>query len=42
MNAILNFHYSKDDPIFKEYIEIVLHSYNIESVIKKLKLKYNL
>jgi len=34
MDSILNFTYNKDD--FKEYIDIVLHSRTIDSVIKKL------
>ena len=39
MNAILNFIYNKDD--YKSYMDIVLHSRNIESVINKLtKIKY--
>jgi len=37
MDAILNFHYKKDQ--YQEYMDIVLHSRNIESVIKKLKYK---
>ena len=34
-DAVLNFIYNKDE--FKDYIDIVLHSRTIESVIKKLK-----
>ena len=37
MDSILNFVYNKDD--FKEYMEIILHSRNKESVLKKLKNK---
>ena len=35
MDAILNFHYKKDD--YKEFMDIILHSRNIPSVIKKLQ-----
>jgi hypothetical protein len=35
MNAILNFHYKKEE--YKEFIDIVLHSRSIPSVIKKLQ-----
>ena len=35
MDAILNFHYKKDE--YKEFIDIVLHSRSIPSVIKKLQ-----
>jgi hypothetical protein len=37
MDSILNFIYNKDD--FKEYMEIILHSRNKESVLNKLKNK---
>jgi len=41
MDSVLNFTYNKDE--FKDYIDIVLHSRTIESVVKKLdKLKYKL
>jgi len=40
MDALLNFHYHKQDT-FQDYMNIVLHSRSIESVVKKLeKLKY--
>ena len=35
MDAILNFHYKKED--YKEFMDIVLHSRSISSVIKKLQ-----
>ena len=35
MDSILNFHYKKED--YKEFMDIVLHSRNIPSVIKKLQ-----
>ena len=35
MEAILNFHYKKED--YKEFMDIVLHSRSISSVIKKLQ-----
>jgi len=37
MDAVLNFHYKKDD--YKSYMDIVLHSRGIPSVIKKLQNK---
>ena len=37
MDSILNFVYNKDD--YKQYMEIILHSRNKESVLKKLKNK---
>ena len=37
MDSILNFVYNKDD--YKEYMDIILHSRNKESVLKKLKNK---
>jgi len=40
MDQLVNFHYLKDE--FKDYMDIVLHSRTIPSVLKKLdKLKYN-
>ena len=37
MDSILNFIYNKDD--YKDFIEIILHSRNKESVLSKLKNK---
>ena len=37
MDAIINFVYNQNE--FQEYMEIVLHSRNKESVLKKLKNK---
>ena len=37
MDAILNFIYNQDE--FQEYMDIILHSRNKESVLKKLKNK---
>jgi hypothetical protein len=42
MNQLLNFHYKKNDPLIKDFMEVVLTSRKISSVIKKLKLKYNI
>lgn len=42
MNQLLNFHYIKKNPVIKDFMEIVLSSRKISSVITKLKLKYNI
>ena len=39
MDALINFTLQKDDPIIEHYMESVLHSYKLESVLKKLKNK---
>mgnify|MGYP001169596202 FL=1 len=42
MDSIIRFTLMKDDPMIQFYMDSVLHSYKVESVIKKLKKKYKI